>query len=261
MIVPCPGCGKPMRIDEGKLPPNKKVRATCKSCGHRFVVRRAQDPDGAGPGEQTEAPERERKLESEIKLGKPQPYSPKKQCPKCGHTNVAPPGSLYPPTECEMCGIVFDRYSLKNGPGDHAGKETVRFPVYTSDEPQPKKGISTGALSVVVALAILGLLFFFNWGKKPSTESAYLSGGGDSVRIYTTQACYWCKKAKEYLDKEGVAYREFDVGRDPVAAKELYRITGRRAVPVTICKDRVVIGYDEGGLKSIKKCYAESRSG
>ena len=261
MVVQCPGCGKVIRIVDGRLPPNKKVRATCKSCGHRFTVIKAEDPDGAGSGDQTQTPGGEQKTESEIKLGKPRPYSPTKQCPKCGHANVAPPGSLYPPAECEMCGIVFDRYSLKNGSGDRHGEEVVRFPITESDGPKAKKGISTAALGALIALALFGLLIFFNWGKESSTGSAVLSGGDDTVRIYTTRACYWCKKAKDYLDKEGVTYRELDIGKDPMAAKELYRITGRRAVPVTICGDRVVIGYDVKALQSIKKCHVESGSG
>lgn len=53
---------------------------------------------------------------------------------------------------------------------------------------------------------------------------------------------------KEYLSRRGIPFREVDVGRDPVAAAEMVRLTGQRGVPVTVIDGQAVIGFDRARL-------------
>lgn len=42
-----------------------------------------------------------------------------------------------------------------------------------------------------------------------------------------------------------------DVGRDPVAAAEMVRLTGQRGVPVTVINGQAVIGFDRARLDQL----------
>jgi glutaredoxin-like YruB-family protein len=77
------------------------------------------------------------------------------------------------------------------------------------------------------------------------------------VLVFTTPTCPWCQRAKGYLRHRGVAFKEIDVTRDPKAAADLVRRTGRIGVPVIEIDGRPVVGFDQAqidrllGLKSV----------
>ena len=66
------------------------------------------------------------------------------------------------------------------------------------------------------------------------------------VEIYTTPICPFCFRAKNLLDRKGVAYREIDVMRDPAARKAMIaRAQGRSTVPQIFINGTGVGGSDE----------------
>ena len=64
-------------------------------------------------------------------------------------------------------------------------------------------------------------------------------------RIYTTQTCPWCHRAKTVLEQRGIEYREIDVTRDPALQKEMIERTGRQSVPQIFFGDEHIGGFDE----------------
>lgn len=66
----------------------------------------------------------------------------------------------------------------------------------------------------------------------------------NKVEIYSTQTCAFCKMAKEYFQKNGVEYTEYDVGNDVARAKEMVDKTHQMGVPVIVINDKVIIGFD-----------------
>ena len=73
------------------------------------------------------------------------------------------------------------------------------------------------------------------------------------VRIFTTATCPYCKLTKEFLKKNGIEYKEVDVGSDLKAAQEMVKKTGQMGVPVTFIGEKYVIGFDREALKKILK--------
>lgn len=71
------------------------------------------------------------------------------------------------------------------------------------------------------------------------------------VKIYTTPACPYCIKAKDYFKKRGVEYREYNVAQDREALQEMIKLSGGRSVPVIAAGDEVMIGFDQGRLDKI----------
>jgi glutaredoxin 3 len=65
------------------------------------------------------------------------------------------------------------------------------------------------------------------------------------VKIYTTETCPYCVRAKRLLQKKNVPYEEIDVSWDDQARMRLIQSTGRRTVPQIFIGDRHVGGSDE----------------
>ena len=66
------------------------------------------------------------------------------------------------------------------------------------------------------------------------------------VRMYTTQVCPYCIRAKQLLQARGVAQiEEIRVDLDPVERARMMEITGRRTVPQIFIGDTHVGGCDD----------------
>jgi len=65
------------------------------------------------------------------------------------------------------------------------------------------------------------------------------------VKIYTTQYCPYCVRAKRLLQKKNVAYQEIDVSEDDDARMRMMQVTGRQTVPQIFIGDRHVGGSDD----------------
>ena len=65
------------------------------------------------------------------------------------------------------------------------------------------------------------------------------------VKIYTSETCPYCVRAKRLLQRKNVPYEEIDVSRDDDARMQLMQRTGRRTVPQIFIGERHVGGSDE----------------
>lgn len=75
------------------------------------------------------------------------------------------------------------------------------------------------------------------------------------VRIYTTQYCGYCERAKDLLTRKRVAFEEIDVTDDPQMRARLVELTGGlRTVP------QIWIGSSHvGGYSDLSKLDREGR--
>lgn len=74
-----------------------------------------------------------------------------------------------------------------------------------------------------------------------------------NVTVYSTPTCPWCKRAKQFLDANKVAYKDLNVASDVAARKEMVKKSGQLGVPVLDVDGQIVIGYDEPRLKEMLK--------
>lgn len=84
------------------------------------------------------------------------------------------------------------------------------------------------------------------------------------VLVFTTPTCGYCTKAKSYLKKNGIKFKEIDITRDPEGARDVKRISGGSSVPVIMVGHRAVVGFDRSkldGLLGIKKTGEEPEEG
>ena len=71
-----------------------------------------------------------------------------------------------------------------------------------------------------------------------------------AVKIYSTPTCPWCHKAKDFFKANKVAFTDIDVSKDKKAAEEMVKISGQTGVPVIDANGKILVGFDEGKLKS-----------
>jgi glutaredoxin 3 len=69
------------------------------------------------------------------------------------------------------------------------------------------------------------------------------------VKVYSTPTCPWCKKAKQFLDANGIKYQDLNVAEDKTARDEMINTTHQMAVPTIAVDGEYVIGYNEKSLK------------
>ena len=76
------------------------------------------------------------------------------------------------------------------------------------------------------------------------------------VKVYSTQMCPWCVKAKEFLKDNKVKFSEINVAEDEKGRDEMIEKSGQMGVPVIIVvkdddTEEVIVGFDQGKLKSV----------
>jgi glutaredoxin len=90
-----------------------------------------------------------------------------------------------------------------------------------------------------------GSVSFIDGGPAPADTPAT-----GTLRIFTTQWCSVCKKAKAWLRKRGTRFEELDVEASAEARAE-YEKLGGRGVPLILLGNRRMNGFDAGRLQEI----------
>ena len=67
-----------------------------------------------------------------------------------------------------------------------------------------------------------------------------------TIRMYTSDFCPYCTRAKALLTRKGVEYDEIHISRSDFQARQaLVELTGRYTVPQILVDDRPLGGYDD----------------
>ncbi len=74
------------------------------------------------------------------------------------------------------------------------------------------------------------------------------------VKVYSTNSCPWCVKAKNYLKSVGVSFEELNVQEDMVARDEMINKSKQMGVPVLDINGTVIVGFDKNAIdKALNK--------
>jgi len=64
------------------------------------------------------------------------------------------------------------------------------------------------------------------------------------VIVFSTPMCSFCNMAKKYFREKGIKFKDVDVSRDPIAARDMVRRSGQQGVPVIDIGGKIVVGFD-----------------
>jgi glutaredoxin len=71
------------------------------------------------------------------------------------------------------------------------------------------------------------------------------------VEIYTTSWCGYCKKAIHFLRTNNIPFNQYDIEKDPRAAKRMKALGGRGGVPFAIINEHKLYGFSENSYKRV----------
>ncbi|MBU6500594.1 MAG: glutathione S-transferase N-terminal domain-containing protein [Patescibacteria group bacterium] len=72
-----------------------------------------------------------------------------------------------------------------------------------------------------------------------------------SVKIYSTPTCVYCRMAKEFFKKNNVAYEDYNVAEDLKAREEMMNKSHQLGVPVIDVNGEIVVGFDRDHLAKL----------
>lgn len=70
------------------------------------------------------------------------------------------------------------------------------------------------------------------------------------VELYATTWCGYCRKARQYFAREGIAYTEYDIEKD-ASANARHKALGGRGVPLILVDGRKMSGFSEAGFAKL----------
>ncbi|MHA6126753.1 glutaredoxin 3 [Pseudomonas fluorescens group sp. PF-1] len=80
----------------------------------------------------------------------------------------------------------------------------------------------------------------------------------NTVTLYTTDTCPYCRSAKSLLASKGITLQEINIQTQPGKLEEMLSRSGRRSVPQIFIGDTHIGGFDDlakldrqGGLMSM----------
>ncbi|MBH8610213.1 glutaredoxin 3 [Pseudomonas mohnii] len=80
----------------------------------------------------------------------------------------------------------------------------------------------------------------------------------NTVTLYTTDTCPYCRSAKSLLASKGISMQEINIQTQPGKLEEMLSRSGRRSVPQIFIGDTHIGGFDDlakldrqGGLMSM----------
>jgi glutaredoxin-like YruB-family protein len=65
------------------------------------------------------------------------------------------------------------------------------------------------------------------------------------VVIYSTPDCPICKRAKAYLTKKGIGYKDIDVSANEETAHEMIHRSGQMGTPVIFVGEQMMVGFNQ----------------
>ncbi len=71
------------------------------------------------------------------------------------------------------------------------------------------------------------------------------------IKIYTTPACSWCQKAKDWLKKNKCSFQELDTYESSTYRDEVLEKSGQMALPVFDIEGTIIVGFQEEELKKV----------
>lgn len=68
------------------------------------------------------------------------------------------------------------------------------------------------------------------------------------VTVFSTPTCPYCHMAKDYLKSKNIPFKDIDVTKDQVMAREMIDKSGEMGVPQLWINDEVIIGFNKPAI-------------
>lgn len=105
-------------------------------------------------------------------------------------------------------------------------------------------------------LLVMAVAIFQKWDDinryiNPPPDFSALHNG--KAILYATSWCGYCQKARDLMQRNGIAYYEYDVEKSQEGVRQYKELGGRGPVPLLLIKGKVIKGYNEGKILEYSK--------
>lgn len=70
------------------------------------------------------------------------------------------------------------------------------------------------------------------------------------IIVYSTAACPYCVKLKNFLKNENIEFENIDVSIDQAKAEEMVQKSGQMGVPVIDIEGTIIVGFDKSKIRT-----------
>jgi glutaredoxin len=99
---------------------------------------------------------------------------------------------------------------------------------------------------VIAFLLVVGLIQ--NWGKiERKFQKKPVMPANTEVVLYATAWCGYCRQTRAFLEKNDIAYTEYDIEKSDLGRKQYRELEGR-GIPLMSVNGTIVRGYDPEGI-------------
>jgi glutaredoxin-like YruB-family protein len=75
----------------------------------------------------------------------------------------------------------------------------------------------------------------------------------DTIKLYSTPSCAYCRTLKMYLTKHNFNFEDIDVSKDEKALDEMTERSGQMTVPVLDINGTIILGFDKKKINDLLK--------
>ncbi len=68
------------------------------------------------------------------------------------------------------------------------------------------------------------------------------------IKVFSTNTCPWCVKAKNYLKSKDIQFQDYNVSEDMVAREEMVNKSKQMGVPVLDINGTIIVGFDKPAI-------------
>lgn len=84
----------------------------------------------------------------------------------------------------------------------------------------------------------------------PSAKTETTDMHANSVVLYATDWCGYCKKTRQFFKDNNIAYVEFDIEKSAEGKQEYNQLQGK-AIPLVVINGKVIRGYNPSLMKEL----------
>jgi len=166
----------------------------------------------------------------------------RKVCPTCGYQRMPDDDEATPSWKCPSCARAYAKFAAQAEEG-RAPPPRARG---AADPDRRPSGSPRGTGPALPALG-LGLLVLIGlllaWAPRPEVTT-WRGDPGLGVRLFVTERCGYCRRARDYLDHNQVPYLAYDVEKD-AKARAAFRALGGRGVPLILIGEERIDGWNQ----------------
>lgn len=70
------------------------------------------------------------------------------------------------------------------------------------------------------------------------------------IKVYSTQTCPWCHKAKDFLKEKNAEFEDIDISQNQEAAQEMMKKSGQMGVPQIEINGKMIVGFDQAAIET-----------